>query len=80
MSAPPRYLIDFTVPKREDGSDLLDCTRAGDYEIYVHWLADYLHTADLQLSPLQKEWLERFSGGPSSKSSSNQCGARKMKI
>ena len=65
MAAPPRYYIDLTVPKRGDGSDLFDCTRAGDYETYVHWIADYLHTADLQLSPLQKEWLERFSGGPS---------------
>ena len=65
MSAPPRYFIDFTVPQREDSSALLACSQPGDYETYVHWLADYLHGADLPLSHLQQEWLGRFQGNPS---------------
>lgn len=62
MSTPPRYFIDFTVPQRGDGSPLVECSQPGDYEAYVHWLADYLHAADLPLSPEQQEWLGRFRG------------------
>ena len=59
MSAPPRYFIDFTVPARSDGSLLRDCREPDDYKNYVHWLADYLHTAELPLSAAQ----EAFLGG-----------------
>jgi hypothetical protein len=65
MLTPPRYFVDFTVPLRGDGSLLLRCSQPGDYEAYVHWLADYLHEADLQLSPSQRDWLDRFQGSPS---------------
>jgi|GEM_PF-1321686 len=64
MSSPPRYFVDFTVPQREDGSSLLNCSQPGDYEAYIHWLADYLHGADLPLSPSQREWLGSFQGTP----------------
>ncbi len=64
MSARPRYFIDFTVPHREDGSALTTCSEPGDYEVYVHWLADYLHGACLPISPLQQAWLELFQGSP----------------
>jgi len=65
MSTPPRYFVDFTVPQREDGSPRRTCSQPGDYEAYVHWLADYLHGADLPLSPSQREWLGRFQWTPS---------------
>jgi hypothetical protein len=64
MSAPPRHFIDFTVPQREDGSPLVNCSQPGDYETYLHWLADYLHAVELPLSPVQQEWLGRFQGTP----------------
>ena len=64
MPTPSRYFVDFTVPLRGDGSPLLKCSQPGDYEIYVHWLADYLHGADLPESPAQQKWLESFKGTP----------------
>lgn len=56
-SLPPRYFCDFSVPEREDGSPLKSCKQAGDYECYVHWLADYLHHENLPLSLEQQNWL-----------------------
>ena len=55
---PPRSFVDFTVPKRSDGTELDACRVAGDYETYVAWLADYLHTALLPLSPVERKWLD----------------------
>ena len=54
---PPRFFCDFTVPRRADGSLLLSCRDSADYKTYVRWLSDYLHTADLPLSPEQQDWL-----------------------
>lgn len=56
-SLPPRYFCDFSVPERENGSPLTSCEQAGDYERYVHWLADYLHHEILPLSTEQQDWL-----------------------
>ena len=52
------------MPVREDGSLLITCLQQGDYEIYVHWLADYLHEENLPLSPPQQAWLGGFKGEP----------------
>lgn len=55
---PPRSFVDFTVPIRVDGSPLLACSQSGDYETYVTWLADYLHSVELPLTLEQRGWLE----------------------
>jgi hypothetical protein len=54
---PPRFFVDFTVPKRADGSALVSCREAGDYTQYVAWLADYLHQASIPLSAEQQRWI-----------------------
>lgn len=41
----PRSYTDLTVPNRADGTALTACRYEGDYDQYVAWLADYLHTA-----------------------------------
>lgn len=55
---PPRSFGDMAVPCHADGSLLRNCVQEGDYEAYVRWLADYLHAADLPLTPEQCDWLE----------------------
>jgi hypothetical protein len=55
---PPRSFCDFTLPQREDGSDLSSCREPGDYELYVRWLSDYLHTAEIPLSADQSAWVQ----------------------
>ncbi len=56
-SLPPRFLCDFTVPCRPDGSLINACCDDSDYQTYVRWLSDYLHTVDLPLSAEQQDWL-----------------------
>lgn len=56
---PPRFFCDFTVPPVRDG-----ITSSDEYQEYVHWLADYLHQADLPLSPEQQEWLQQTDRPP----------------
>jgi hypothetical protein len=63
-NVPPQSFVDFTVPKRPDGTELMSCQRAGDYETYVAWLADYLHTVRLPLSPDQVRWLDAAPRSP----------------
>lgn len=46
------------MPCRADGSLLKDCAQDGDFEVYVAWLADYLHAVDLPLTMEQRDWLE----------------------
>lgn len=55
---PPRSFTDFTVPTRPDGSPLSSCQQPNDYMNYVRWLSDYLHIADLPLTPDQQQWLD----------------------
>ncbi len=55
---PPRSFCDFTYPHRGDSSDLSSCREPGDYELYVRWLSDYLHTAEIPLSADQAAWLQ----------------------
>jgi len=55
---PPRFFCDFTLPQREDGSSLSSCREPGDYELYVRWLSDYLHTAEIPLSADQSAWVQ----------------------
>ncbi len=54
---PPRFLCDFTVPCRADGSFIETCRDDADYQAYVQWLSDYLHAAELPLSEEQQDWL-----------------------
>jgi hypothetical protein len=49
---PPRFYSDFTLPPVQEGA-----TRSDEYKEYFHWLADYLHAAELPLSDHQQEWL-----------------------
>lgn len=56
-SLPPRFLCDFTVPCRPDDSFIEACRNEADYQTYVRWLSDYLHTVDLPLSEEQQDWL-----------------------
>jgi len=60
----PRSFGDFTVPNRADGSSLTKCIQPGDYEIYVAWLADYLHDNELPLTPNQLAWLTASQDTP----------------
>jgi hypothetical protein len=57
-SLPPRSYPDLTVPERADGTALVSCNSPDDYPRYVHWLADYLHTAQVPLTPAQEVWLQ----------------------
>lgn len=61
---PPRSFVDFTVPKRADGSPLTQCVQQEDYETYVAWLADYLYDNELPLSPQQLAWLAASKDTP----------------
>ena len=61
---PPRSFADQTVPARTDGTSLRSCLGPGDYELYVNWLADYLHTASLPLTPAQETWLQQTQRAP----------------
>ena len=61
---PPRFFVDFTVPKRTDGSALVSCREAGDYTRYVVWLADYLHQASIPLSADQQRWISSTAMTP----------------
>lgn len=61
---PPRSFVDFTVPKRPDGTDLESCDVAGDYEQYIGWLADYLYRTTITLSADQERWLEAEPRSP----------------
>jgi hypothetical protein len=54
---PPRSYVDCTVPVREDGSPMQRLRQDSEHEIYVAWLADYLHTVNLPLTPDQRAWL-----------------------
>jgi hypothetical protein len=64
MCKPPRYSLDFTLPLLKDGIHLHSSTQPGHLEIYVRWLADYLHTAEIPLSFTQANWLKSFRGSP----------------
>ena len=61
---PPRFFVDFTVPKRAEGSALVSCREAGDYTRYVVWLADYLHQASIPLSADQQRWISSTAMTP----------------
>jgi hypothetical protein len=65
-SLPPRFFCNFTVPKRADGSPLSSCQESGDYEYYLRWLADYLHTVEIPLSAEQESWLQSRNASPES--------------
>ncbi len=61
---PPRTFTDFTVPHRTDGTALTACEQLGDYERYIHWLADYLFQANLPLSAEQQQWFQEEDREP----------------
>jgi hypothetical protein len=56
---PPRFFCDFTVPSARDG-----ITASDEYKEYLHWLADYLHQAELPLSQDQQDWLQQTGRSP----------------
>ncbi|MBA3609625.1 MAG: hypothetical protein H0W43_14150 [Chthoniobacterales bacterium] len=51
---PPRFLCDFTIPCRADGTFLEARRNEADYQAYVRWLSDYLHTVELPLSEVNR--------------------------
>ena len=63
-SLPPRSFADLTVPNRADGTPMTSCRGEDDYKTYVHWLADYLHTTDIPLTPAQQAWLQTTAYTP----------------
>lgn len=62
MCKPPRYSVDFTLPLLKDGINLHSRTHPWHWEMYIHWLADYLHTNEIPLSITQVNWLKNFRG------------------
>ncbi len=52
---PPRFLCDFTIPCRADGTFLEARRNEADYQAYVRWLSDYQHTVELPLSEEQQD-------------------------
>ena len=62
---PPRAWVDWAVPKDASGDDLGVATDAPTFDLYIHWLADYLVEAKIPLPACQVELLKiyREAGG-----------------
>jgi len=61
---PPRSFSDLTVPNRADGTPIFSSDNRADYDVYVRWLADYLHYTPLPLTPAQEAWLREAARTP----------------
>ena len=61
---PPRSFADLTVPNRADGTPILSSDNLTDYDVYVRWLADYLHYVTVPMTPAQEAWLRSTAYKP----------------